>query len=129
MTGPAEPSGRSLRIVTDWPQPDVCLVRLAGELDSSTAAHTLDHLCTQTAGRPTSLVLDLTAIELLAAAGVSLLIVAMRNEHDVHGRLHVVAPAGGAARRTLRLTGTDAVLRVHGSVAAALAAADTVRRN
>ena len=125
MTGSA---GLPLRIVTGWPRSDVCLVRIAGELDSSTASHTLDHLCTQTAGRPAYLVLDLTAVELLAAAGVSLLIIAMRNEHDVHGRLHVVAPAGGAARRTLRLTGVDAVLRVYDGVPEALAAADAVRR-
>ena len=129
MTGAAGSSGPSLRLVTEWPRPDVCLVRLVGELDSSTAPHTLDHLCTQTAGRPASLVLDLAAVELLAAAGVSLLITARRNEHDVHGRLHVVAPAGGAALRTLRLTGVDAVLGVHDSVADALAAADAVRRN
>ena len=129
MTGSAGSSGPPLRIVTEWPRPDVCLVRLTGELDSSTAPHTLDHLCTRTAGRPAYLVLDLTAVELIAAAGVSLLIIAMRNEHDVHGRLHVVAPAGGTALRTLRLTGVDAVLRVHDSVADALAAADAVRRD
>jgi anti-sigma B factor antagonist len=113
-----------LLVATAWPRPDVCLVRLTGELDMSGTPLVRDRLAEQTATRPAYLVLDLTAVELIAAAGISLLITAMRNEHGIHGRLHVVGRAEGAVLRTLRLTGVDALLQIHDSVDAALAATD-----
>jgi anti-sigma B factor antagonist len=118
-----------LLVATAWPRPDVCLVRLVGELDMSTAPLVRDRLAEQTAARPAYLVLDLAAVELIAAAGISLLITALRNEHGIHGRLHVVGPAEGTALRTLRLTGVEALLQIHDSVDAALAAMDAVRRD
>jgi anti-anti-sigma factor len=122
LSEPTPSSAAPMRAATTWPRPDVCLVRLAGELDMSTAPQVRGRLAEQTATRPAFLVLDLTAVELIAAAGISLLLAAMRNEHGIHGRLHVVGRAEGAVLRTLRLTGVEAVLHVHLSVDAALAA-------
>jgi hypothetical protein len=50
----------------------------------------------------------------------------MRGDDGVRGHVRVVAPAGGMVRRVLRLTGADAVLRVHGGVDEALEDLDSV---
>ena len=121
---PTPPPRSSLEIATTWPRPDTCLVRLVGELDMSTGPLVRDHLRILAAGRPRHLVLDLTGVELFTAAGISALIAARRGDDGVHGRLHVVAPADGTVRRVLRLTGVDAVLRLHADAAAALADVD-----
>ena len=113
-----------LEIATTWPRPDACLVRLAGELDMSNAPLVRNHLRDQVALR--HLVLDLSAVELISAAGISVLVTAARGDDGVHGRVHVVAPAGGTVRRVLRLTGVDAVLRLHSGVDEALQDVDSV---
>jgi anti-sigma B factor antagonist len=122
--GPASTPGSPLRVATTWPRPGVLLVQLAGELDMSTAPLVRDRLDRQLAGRLAHLVIDLAAVDLIAAAGLSLLISVRHDTHAMGGRLDVVAPPAGVARRVLRLTGVDGVLRVRDSLAEALAVAD-----
>lgn len=116
-----------LSVVTAWPRPDVCVVRLVGVLDMGTAPAARERLGQATARRPAALVLDLGGVEMIAAAGVSVVITAMRNEEGIRSRLYVVAPFDGVVRRVLRLTRVDTVLRLHRSVADALRAADAAR--
>jgi anti-anti-sigma factor len=122
VSDPTPPPLSLVEIATTWPRPDTCLVRLAGELDMSNAPVVRLHLSRQAAAQ--HLVLDLSAVKLISAAGISVLITAMPGDDGVRGRVHVVAPAGGTARRMLRLTGVDTVLRVHLGVDEALEAVD-----
>src|SRR3954469_16833066 len=83
-----------LRCTVAWPRPHVCVVRLDGELDMATAPFLADHLRDRTAARPAELVVDLGGVTLLAAAGLTLILAAMRNDGGIHGRLHLVGVDG-----------------------------------
>ncbi|HZG90686.1 MAG TPA: STAS domain-containing protein [Pseudonocardia sp.] len=103
------------------PAPAVCLVRLTGDLDVTTAPLLARSLREHTAGRPRHLVLDLSAVRLLAATGVGLIVGAQRNRDGVHGRLHLTGVTGNrAVERVLGLTGVRPVLDVHDDVDALL---------
>jgi anti-sigma B factor antagonist len=92
----------------------VCVAHLAGELDMGTAPFLADYLREQTATRPTELVLDLSGVTLLAAAGMALIVAALNNESGIHGRLHLTGVTGNRpVARVLRLTGLVQVLDVH----------------
>jgi anti-anti-sigma factor len=119
-----------LTMTTDWPRPNVCLVELAGELDIATAPLLAEYLREQTTSTPTYLLLDLAAVNFLAAAGVTLIVNALRNNHGIHGQLHLIGisdslPVG----RVLDLTGVRAVLTTHHSVEHALHHIDDLARN
>jgi anti-sigma B factor antagonist len=93
------------------------MVRLAGELDIATVPALADYLSEQTAANPVHLALDLAAVTLLAADGVALIVRAHRNEHGIHGRLHLLGVTGNRpVERVLDLTGMLAVLTVHDSL-------------
>lgn len=115
-----------LTMTTSWPRPDACLVQLAGELDVATAPLLADHLREHTATSPTYLLLDLAAVKFLAAAGVTLLVTALRNNHDVHGQLHLIGVTGNPpVERVLDLVGVRALLPDHPSLEDALHHIDT----
>ena len=103
-----------LRCTASWPRPDVCVVRLFGDLDIATVPVVARYLREQTVRRPTELVLDLGAVTLLAAVGVALIADARRGEGGIHGRLHLTGVAGNrAVDRVLRITGLRPLLDVH----------------
>jgi anti-sigma B factor antagonist len=90
------------------------VAHLAGELDMATAPVVADVLRRHTATRPAELVLDLGEVTLLGAAGLSLIITAMRDGDGIHGRLHLVGVTGNRpVERALQLTGLLTVLDVH----------------
>ena len=105
---------RPLTMSTSWPRAHVCLVQPAGELDTTTAPVLGEYLREQTATAPAHLVLDLTAVRFLAAAGVTLIIDALRNDHGINGRLHLLGVAENPpVERVLDLTGVLAVVPHH----------------
>ena len=105
---------RPLTMSTSWPRAHVCLVQPAGELDTTTAPVLGEYLREQTATAPAHLVLDLTAVRFLAAAGVTLIIDAQRDDHGIHGRLHLLGVAENPpVERVLDLTGVLAVVPHH----------------
>jgi len=107
-----------LTMTTSRPHPAVCLVHLAGELDIATVPLLADYLRTQTATEPSELALDLSAVSLLAAAGVALIVNAKHNNDGIHGRLHLIGVAGNrAVERVLGLTGVTHTLSIHSGVA------------
>jgi anti-anti-sigma factor len=119
-----------LTMTTEWPRPDTCLVTLAGELDMDTAPLLADYLREQTSSGPAHLLLDLAGVELIAAAGVNLIVGTLRNEHGIRGQLRIIGlPANKVVARTLRLTGVDALLPVHPTADDALEHLDRVNRN
>ena len=110
-----------LRCTADWPQPDVCVVHLAGELDIATTPVVADYLQEQTATGPAELILDLAGVTLLAATAVALIVNALHDTGDVHGQLHLVGVTGNRpVERVLELTGLRPLLDVHDSVQALL---------
>jgi anti-sigma B factor antagonist len=123
VRGRAGPGRPPMRIATSRPGPDVCLVAPAGELDMATAPLLREHLRRETSCRPPHLVLDLTAVEFISAAGITLIVDAKRNDDGIHGRLQVVTPPGSTVLRALRLTSVHTLLDIHGTVGDALAAA------
>jgi anti-sigma B factor antagonist len=103
-----------LRCTASRPRPDVCVALLEGALDMATAPFLEDHLREHTATRPAELVLDLSGVTLLAAAGLTLIVTALHNDNDVHGRLHLIGVTGNRpVERVLHLTGLRPVLDVH----------------
>lgn len=119
-----------LTMTTTWPRPDVCLVRLAGELDIATAPLLADYLREQTASTPTYLLLDLTAVKFLAAAGVTLIVNSLRNQHETYGQLHLIGVIDNPpVERVLDLTGVRAILVDHPSVDHALHHIDNLGRS
>jgi anti-sigma B factor antagonist len=110
-----------LRCTVSRPRPDVCVALLEGELDMATAPFLGDHLREHTATRPAELVLDLSGVTLLAAAGLALIVAGLHNDDDIHGRLHLIGVTGNRpVERVLHLTGLRPVLDVHDSLRALL---------
>jgi anti-anti-sigma factor len=116
-----------LTMSTSWPRPDVCVVELAGELDVATAPALADYLRSQTTTGLAYLLLDLTAVTFIAAAGVTLIVNALRNDRGIHGRLHVIGPTDNPlVERVLDLTGVRSLLPHHHDVEHALRQIDYI---
>lgn len=110
-----------LRCTTSRPTPHVCVAHLDGELDMATAPFLADYLRSETAMCPADLVLDLSRVTLLAAAGLALIIRALHNESGIQGRLHLTGVTGNRpVERVLRLTGLTSVLDVHDDLSSLL---------
>jgi len=108
---------RPVRCTADWPRPGVCVVRLAGALDMATTPVVAEYLQEQTAPRPAELILDLAGVTLLAATAVALIVDALHDTGEIHGRLHLVGVTGNRpVERVLELTRVRPLLDVHDSV-------------
>jgi anti-anti-sigma factor len=119
-----------LTMTTSWPRPNVCVVQLAGDLDSTTAPELTDYLRKQTAAGPTYLLLDLTSVTFLAAAGITLIMNAQRNNEGIRGQLHLVGTTDNSfVKRVLHLTGVHPLLSDHDDVEHALRQIDDIDRN
>ncbi len=117
MADPTGPAGPPLSVTVTRPAPAVWLVRPAGDLDVATTPLLARSLREHTAGRPRHLVLDLSAVRLLSAVGVGLIVGAQQNRAGVHGRLHLTGVAGNRpVERVLGLTGVRQFLDVHDDV-------------
>ena len=104
----------AFRCVASWPSPSVCVVHVAGELDIATAPALAEHLREQTITYPADLVLDLSAVTLLAANGVSVIVSALDDDSGIHGRLHLTGVTGNRpVERVLHLTGVRPILDVY----------------
>lgn len=112
----------ALVISTEWPTPAVCVVHLFGELDGATVPRLARHLREQTEISPRDLVLDLSGVRLLAAAGLTLIVRARAGGLGIRGRLHLTGVAGNRqVEKVLSLTGVGAVVDIHHDLAALLA--------
>ena len=110
-----------------WPRPDVCVVQLAGDLDATSAPELTDYLRRQTAAGPTHLLLDLSAVTFLAAAGVTMIVNAQRGSEGIHGELHLIGTTDSSlVERVLHLTGVRAVLSEFDNVEQALRRIDDI---
>jgi anti-sigma B factor antagonist len=112
---------QALTMTTSWPRPNVCLVRLTGELDIATAPLLADYLREHTAGAPAYLLLDLAAVKFLAAAGITLIVTALRSQQGIRGQVHLIGVTDNpSVRRVLDLTRLRPECVEHDSVDTAL---------
>jgi anti-anti-sigma factor len=103
---------------------------LAGEVDLDTAPMLGAYLRTHTAAKPTYLLFDLCEVNLLAAAGLTVIVTAQREDQSIHGDLRVIGvPSNRAVARVLRITGIDASLRIHATVTDPLDATDKITQS
>lgn len=110
-----------LSCTADWPRPDVCVVHLTGELDMATTPVVAEYLQDQTVHRPAELIVDLAGVTLLAATALSLILHALDDTGDIHGRLHLVGVTSNRpVHRVLELTGLRPLLDVHEDVQSVL---------
>jgi anti-anti-sigma factor len=117
----------ALTVTLTRPPPDICLVQLAGEIDLDTAPVLGHHLRTHTATRPAYLLLDLSAVTFCAAAGITVITSASRDDQGIHGHLRLIVARGNRAiARVLHLTQIDTLLQIHPTVHDAIDAIDKI---
>ncbi|MGR6924294.1 STAS domain-containing protein [[Actinomadura] parvosata] len=101
--------------------PGVVVVTVAGQVDRTTSAALADYLRhTRHAGE--HVVADLADLTFLDSSGLQALLACAQVCAAEGARLHLAAVRGGPAR-VLEITGVDAYLPVHATVAAAVEAA------
>ena len=111
-----------LTVAVSRPQPDLSLLRVAGELDIATAPLLAEHL--RGCAGAGVLVLDLSEVTLLAASGVALIVDAHRAA-GAHRRLHLIGLTRNRPfARVLDLTGALGLLDVHDDLPGLLAHLD-----
>ncbi|GGT05452.1 hypothetical protein GCM10010156_73930 [Planobispora rosea] len=100
---------------------DLWVLRLVGELDALTVPVFEAKLADLTdGGRPLSLVVDLTAVTFASSAALGALVQARLAVETAGGRLVLVVPSEGRARRLLTLTSLLAYFEVREVVEDAL---------
>ena len=92
-----------------WPDGDVQVVAVTGELDIANAAETLAQIQALSGSAP-QLVLDLSRLDFFDSAGIRLLDRLAADCSRAGGCLQVVAPPGTSTRRVLELVGMAASL-------------------
>ncbi|AYF78846.1 anti-sigma factor antagonist [Nocardia yunnanensis] len=98
---------------------EATVLTVAGDVDLATAPALENALDAALAGRPTALVVDLSAVSFLASAGMAVLVGAHKRAGDT--RIAVVAD-GPATSRQLKVTSLDQVFSLHPTLEEALAA-------
>lgn len=99
--------------------PGTIVLKVAGEIDMTTAPVLEEAVRGALAERPANLVIDLTGARFFSSAGLAVLVFAHRNRAEVD--LRVVA-SGRVVMRPLELTGLTADLAIYSTLAAALGA-------
>lgn len=99
---------------------DVTLMCIGGVLDMLSAPTLAEHVATVLVTCPRAVVIDLTDVEFLSAAGLEVLASARRTAGS-STRLAVVA-ASRAVRRPIELSGIDETVPVYSTLSAAIAA-------
>jgi anti-sigma B factor antagonist len=121
--GSAECCGtEALRIVIGRPLPGVRVVQVAGELDMVTAPHLDSCLLDQIDKRDGHVVVDLSAVTFLGAAGLTSLVKAREAAacHDI--RLHLAGVDHRTVARFLEITQLRPTFAVHPSIGSAVTA-------
>jgi anti-sigma B factor antagonist len=118
MSQPPAPRPGSLGLATDWLEPDVAVLSVAGDLDMLTAprlAQALDELLSR---EPRTIVVDLSEVSFLGSAGLAAIVTAHERAAS-HEVLRIVAQPR-ETRRTFTMTGLDDLLALYPTRKAAL---------
>jgi anti-anti-sigma factor len=98
----------------------VAVLTVSGEIDLATIPAFEAAIADALTQRPTALIVDLSAVDFLASAGLQALVAARENVSGVAG--FAVVADGPATSRPIELTGLDQILSLHSSVSEAKAA-------
>ncbi len=110
-------AGTAITIDTTW-QDGTAILSVAGDIDMQTAGNLSDAIATAVAESPTGVIVDLSVVEFLASAGMTVLI-ATQGQLEPATRFAVVADGPGTSR-PIHLMGVDAVVRVYAKLPDAL---------
>ena len=115
---PGDPINRASFAVEQYQTDGAVVLAVSGEVDMLSAPQLAEAMQTALAGKPAALIVDLTKVEFLASAGMSVLVNGQA-ELVPPTRLAVVAD-GPATSRPLKLMGIDSVLPLHRTLDSAL---------
>ncbi|AMY19795.1 MULTISPECIES: STAS domain-containing protein [Nocardiaceae] len=122
----AENSTDSFRVDTEL-QNGAAILTVVGELDLATAPILQDAVDAVRGEATEALVVDLTGVEFLASAGMTVLVQSHQSVPD--GVVFSVVATGAATARPLQLVGLDETFPIHASRQDALAATGDARRS
>lgn len=111
-----DPTSSSVTITTTHRE-DLVIVTVAGSIDLLTAQQLTDAITIIAAGDPAGLIIDLTDVEFLASAGMSILLAAKQAVGPT-GRFAVVA--GGATHTPLQVGGLGEFILICSTLADAI---------
>jgi anti-sigma B factor antagonist len=118
----SEPGVPALQLNTTRPGPGTVVVTVRGELDLCTAPRLSDLLSCRLRGTIRRLVVDLSEVDFLGAAGLSVLTKAYLQSQHQGVRLGVVTGDRRAVLRSLTVTGLDRELPLRKDLPSALPA-------
>lgn len=108
---PGDPVNRASFEVEQHERDGAVVLAVSGEVDMLSAPQLAEAISTSLAAKPTALIVDLSKVEFLASAGLSVL---------VNGQAEVVEPTkfavvadGPATSRPIKLMGIDSLLSLH----------------
>ncbi|OBI91045.1 STAS domain-containing protein [Mycobacterium asiaticum] len=108
---PGDPVNRASFEVEQHERDGAVVLAVSGEVDMLSAPQLAEAISTSLAHKPAALIVDLSKVEFLASAGLSVL---------VNGQAEVVAPTkfavvadGPATSRPIKLMGIDSLLSLH----------------
>jgi len=104
-----------------WMSGSSVVISVAGEIDIATTAQLADALSAALRHGPKGLIVDLSDVGFLGAAGLTTLLGARQQAMACRTRFDLVCPKR-LPRRIIEIVGLDAVLSLHHSVVAAAAA-------
>ena len=112
--------GDELEITVLRPAPKVVLLSLSGEIDLLTSFRLMDAISEAFAEGLALLVVDLSEVRFLDAAGLRVLKVGARHIEEARTRFAVICPEESPVRRLLELADAQRELSVHESAIEAL---------
>ncbi|MCX5042326.1 STAS domain-containing protein [Aldersonia sp. NBC_00410] len=108
-----------LEVGVTW-HDDLVVVGVSGILDMVSAPQLADSIQNSLENAPAVVIVDLTGVEFLASAGMTVLLTA--HQHIGESAQFAVVADGPAVGRPLHLVGVDKLLTIHTTLAAALEA-------
>jgi anti-anti-sigma factor len=105
-----------------WHRGEVVVAAITGEMDVSNAEALEQAIVPEVGNEAAGLVLDLAGLTFMDSSGMHLLFHLAERLAAGGRRLAVIAPAGGAPRRVLELSGPEAKGWIHDGEDAAIAA-------
>jgi anti-anti-sigma factor len=106
-------------VAVRW-QDHVVVLGVSGTLDMVTAPQLTESIMNSLKNEPTAVIVDLSDVEFLASAGMTVLIAA--HEQIGNSAQFAVVAEGPATGRPMHLVGVDRLLTIHTSLDAALEA-------
>lgn len=106
-------------LVTRSDTDEAVVLQVSGVVDIITAPSLATHLDVALAGAPPVLVVDLTGLDFLSSAGITVLVEAQRLTQNSPTSLRVAAE-GSATSRPLQIVGVDKIVDLYPTVADAV---------